>query len=235
MSQARGQSAGVLDVEQAYQLWAPSYDATPNPLLALEERWLSPMLSGVADKDVVDLGCGTGRWLSRLERHHPASLTGVDSSAAMLAEAQRKCQSSTLLVHANCAATTLRSHQADLVLASFVLSYTEDLAAFAREAARILRPGGTLIVSDMHPNAASYGWKRTFHASAGVFEIAAHDYSLNDLISVMHVAGCTLEEIAEPCFGEEAEIFRRAGKLDAFLKVQSLPVIYWARFSAAAS
>jgi ubiquinone/menaquinone biosynthesis C-methylase UbiE len=226
----------ILDADQAYEVWASSYDATPNPLLMLEERCLSSVFCDIFEKDVVDLGCGTGRWLTRLEPLHPASLTGVDSSAAMLAEAKGKCLPSTRLIHAGCIATPLQDDQADLVLASFVVSYVENLEKFAQEASRLLRPGGTLIVSDMHPDAASYGWRRTFHASAGTFEIATRHYSLDDLTSVISDAGFALEELAEPSFGEEeAEIFRRAGKFDAFLRVQSLPVIYWARFSATAN
>ena len=46
-------------------------------------------------QNIVDLGCGTGRWLQRLEAIGASSLTGVDSSAAMLAEARKKCLPST--------------------------------------------------------------------------------------------------------------------------------------------
>jgi ubiquinone/menaquinone biosynthesis C-methylase UbiE len=224
--------AALLSPHQAYQRWARSYDSTPNPLLSLEERCLLPELKKFSGEDVIDLGCGTGRWLRKLEDMSPGSLTGIDMSEAMLAEAEKKVLPYTLLLHADCIATPLPSRFADCVLASFVLSYVRDLEKFAREAARIARFGGEILVSDMHPNAVFYGWRRTFKTSGSSFEIETFPYTLIELVDAMAQAGCRLEEIAEPSFGEEeSRIFRQAGRWDEFLKVESLPVIYWARFS----
>jgi len=222
----------LLPAQEAYTLWASTYDQTPNPLLALEERLLAPILSSFTHCDIVDLGCGTGRWLQRLEATSPRSLIGIDSSAAMLAEAKKKCLPSTALIHATCAATQLPARSADCVLASFLLSYVSHITSLAREIARILRPRGTLIISDLHPDTPAYGWRRTFMSSDTLFEIATFPYTLLDLIGELHTAGFRLEKIDESAFGsEEAVIFRENDMLDQFHRVESLPVIYWARFS----
>lgn len=232
MSGSIARAATMLPAQDAYTLWASTYDEAPNPLLALEERLLAPVLSDLAHRDVVDIGCGTGRWLQRIEEIFPRSLTGVDSSAAMLAEAGKKCQPSTALIHAYGAATPLPNHSADYALASFLLSYVPHLPAFADELARIIRPGGTLIVSDLHPDARTYGWRRTFKSAGNLFEIATFPYTLPDLISGLHAARFRCERIEEPCFGEQEQaIFRERGMLEGFRQVESLPVIYWARFS----
>jgi len=232
MSTQGRQAATILPAQEAYTLWAPTYDHTPNPLLALEERVLAPVMDSFASRDIVDLGCGTGRWLERLESLPPRSLTGIDSSQAMLAQARGKCLNSTALMHASCAATPLPDLSADSVLASFLLSYIPHLPTFADEIARILRPGGSLIVSDLHPDALTYGWRRTFRSAGNLFEIATFPYTFLDLIAAMYAAGLRLEQVEEPCFGEqEAVIFRETGKLASFHQVQSLPIIYWARFS----
>ena len=230
MSDAR--IAATLDAGEAYTCWASSYDETPNPLTTLEERLLALLLTSFADFDIVDLGCGTGRWLRRLEATRPRSLTGIDSCPAMLAEARKKCAHSTSLVEASCTSTPLPACSVDCVLASFLLSYVQDISRLAAEAVRILRPGGTLIVSDLHPRTPSYGWRRTFKSESSVFEIATFPYSLSRLIATMSTAGLTLEKIDEPAFGDEEEaIFCANGMLDEFRRVKSLPVIYWARFS----
>ena len=236
MNTSGTQGPALLDVDEAYACWASSYDNTPNPLTALEERLLTPMLPAFSDRDVVDLGCGTGRWLQRLQPIRPRSLTGVDSSAAMLTQAGKKCLLSTSLIEANCTSTPLASGSADCVLASFLLSYVPDIGRFAAEAARILRTGGTLIVSDLHPNTPSYGWRRTFRSAGGLFEIATFPYTLPGLIAAMSAAGLVLERVDEPSFGdEEAVTFLANSMLEKFHQVESLPVIYWARFSCGAN
>jgi len=232
MSVARSHSAVVLDAEEAYARWAPFYDQTPNPLTALEERLIAPMLGEFAGSDIVDLGCGTGRWLERLQRIGPRSLVGVDASPAMLAEAGRKCLLSTSLIEAACTSTPLPTWSADCVLASFLLSYVRDIGRFAAEAARILRRHGTVIISDLHPDTPSYGWRRTFRTGGDLFEIATFSYKTATLVSAMTAEGFELEQLSESSFGEEeAEIFRLNGMTAQFRQVMFLPVIYWARFS----
>ena len=63
-----------------FDLWAEVYDDQPNPLIALEERVLSQLLPPLRGRDVLDAGCGTGRWLDRVAASEPRSLTGVDAS-----------------------------------------------------------------------------------------------------------------------------------------------------------
>jgi ubiquinone/menaquinone biosynthesis C-methylase UbiE len=232
MSVARENSTVVLDAEEAYARWAPSYDQTPNPLTTLEERLIAPMLGEFAGRDVVDLGCGTGRWLQRLQSIGPRSLVGVDTSPAMLAEAGRKCLLSTSLIEAACTSTPLPSRSSDCVLASFLLSYVRGISRFAAEAARILRRDGTVIVSDLHPDTPSYGWRRTFRTGGDLFEIATFPYTTATLVSTMTSEGFALEQLSEPGFGkEEAAIFYANGMADQFRRVMFRPVIYWARFS----
>ena len=232
MSTHGAQATTILPAHEAYSLWASTYDQTPNPLLALEERLLAPILSSFKYRDIVDLGCGTGRWLQRLEALPPGTLTGVDSSPAMLAQARGKCLNSTRLIHASCVATPLSDLSADCILASFLVSYIPHLSTFADEIARILRLGGTLIISDLHPDTVTYGWRRTFRSAGNLFEIAAFPYTFLDLIAALYTSGFRLEQVEEPCFGQqEAAVFRENEMLDRFHRVESLPVIYWARFS----
>ena len=222
----------ALSAQRAYQLWAPHYDSSVNPLLALEERRLSCHLGTFAGKDVVDLGCGTGRWLIKLETLQPKSLTGVDVSPAMLDQARIKCAKTTRLLHSDCNDTPLRGRSADRILASFLLSYLSDLPAFARESARILRTHGSILISDVHPDTATYGWRRTFRAGGTVFEIETHRYTLIHLVDAMEQAGFKFQHRVEWAFGpQEARIFERAGKRDSFVKVKSLPVVYCAQFT----
>jgi 2-polyprenyl-3-methyl-5-hydroxy-6-metoxy-1,4-benzoquinol methylase len=111
------------------------------------------------------------------------------------------------------------------------LSHLPGLTHFAREATRIVRPGGAIIISDLHPDRALYGWRPTFHAPEGLVEVEAHTYTLSELVDVMQDAGYFLQRLEEPCFGDQdAAIFERAGKLDELHKIAYLPAMYRARF-----
>ena len=49
-----------------------------------KQRVLGSMLPDVRGLDVLDAGCGTGRWLQQLADRSPRSLLGVDISPQML-------------------------------------------------------------------------------------------------------------------------------------------------------
>ncbi|MGA3080384.1 MAG: class I SAM-dependent methyltransferase [Terracidiphilus sp.] len=224
-------TARLLPVEEAYQLWAPTYDSAPNPLLCLEERHLAPMLQPTEHCDVVDLGCGTGRWLERLSALQPRSLIGVDTSAAMLGRAAGRLGRNALLVQADCLKTPLDAASADFILASFLLSYVDDVDELAREIARIARPGALVFLSDVHPATNEYGWRRTFRCAHEVIEIQTHPYRILDLHAAMKAADFVMESFSEYSFGdEEKALFFRAGRPGLYEAVEGLPVLYLASY-----
>lgn len=87
-----------------FSRWAQVYDARTNPLLSLEERRAAPLLPPLHGGHVLDVGCGTGRWLTHLETLHPASLMGIDCSRVMLKHAREKVSSTTKLEHGHSSA-----------------------------------------------------------------------------------------------------------------------------------
>src|SRR5213078_20861 len=76
-------------VREGYDRWAGVYDHDSNPLQGLEGPEVRAAVGEVRGLNVLDLGCGTGRhslWLVEAG----ATVTGVDFSEGMLAEARRK-------------------------------------------------------------------------------------------------------------------------------------------------
>ena len=211
-----------------FDRWATSYDDTPNPLLVLEERHLVAMLPALEGRDVLDAGCGTGRWLHHCIAKRPASLTGVDISAAMLERAGEKLGTAAML-HCTAGNTLpVADASTDIVLASFVLSYIQSVEAFAEECKRVTRPGATVILSDMHPaTAAACGWKRTFHDGNESVELDSHSHSLPRILTAFRKHGFELITLLEPCFAEpERELFAAARRLSEFDSLATLPAIY---------
>ena len=67
------------DVRDGYDLWSSSYDATPNPLVALDQRHTIAHLAPREGETVLDAACGTGRNLRAL-RAAGSCPVGIGSS-----------------------------------------------------------------------------------------------------------------------------------------------------------
>jgi ubiquinone/menaquinone biosynthesis C-methylase UbiE len=205
-----------LNVDQAYTLWSETYDSVANPLLALEERYLWPMLPSLTGRAVLDLGCGTARLLNRLSSSGTGQYLGVDLSAAMLARAAKKLRIPGHLLRADCLELPLRSHWADVLFCSFLLGYV-NLADLAAEIARVSKASADLYLSEFHPDSRSLGWKRSFSSGDQVIELPAHACSLLEVEQTFRLHGFDLVERVEAGFGEpERSIFLIHKKGDVF-------------------
>jgi ubiquinone/menaquinone biosynthesis C-methylase UbiE/cytosine/adenosine deaminase-related metal-dependent hydrolase len=208
-----------------FDAWAQVYDEQPNPLLTLEQRFLSQMIPDVRGLDVLDAGCGTGRWLQLLAAQHPASLVGIDTSPQMLQRASSKLGDASTLRIGSCAALPVQNSTIDLALASFVLSYVETIEPFARELRRVTRPGATVFITDMHPETvASCDWKRSFKANGVEEQLPARHHPLQQVIDAFQACGFEILSSIEPGFDSpEKIILKQNGKLDSWT---NLPAIY---------
>lgn len=100
---------------------------------------------------VLDVGCGTGAYSARLVgRHREQDVTGVDLSPEMLAEARRKTAEApnVRFVRASAEALPFAEASFDGVVSTSALHYVEHPSVALAEAARVLRPGGRLVVVD---------------------------------------------------------------------------------------
>ena len=221
-------STTSLSAVEGYRAWANSYDRELNPMLALEKRFLETLLPPVAGLDVVDLGCGTGRWLERLQGMRARSLFGVDSSVEMLEVAREKLGAAARFARGDCADVCFESCSADLVLCNFVLSYIEDAGAFLAKVKKMLRAGGSVFITDVHPETSSrLNWRRGVKVEDEFREIQTFPRSLEAVIGLCEGANFCVNVCLEPRFGEpEREIFRSAGKQDYFEEIKEHAAIY---------
>lgn len=226
-------STRCVSAEEGYRLWSRVYDSQPNPMLSLEQRYLEPLLPSIAGLDVVDLGCGTGRWLEKFAAKKPRTLIGMDSSAEMLARAAEKLINSAILVNGNCEKPSLPSSSADLILCSFLASYISDLDNFVEQIHHLARPGADIFITDLHPlTEISLGWQRGFRMGDNHFSVATLTWSLAQLLSSFKRMGLRLATILEPFFGEpEFTILDRAGKSGSSQVLRKVPAIYILQFS----
>ncbi|MGD0098393.1 MAG: methyltransferase domain-containing protein [Terracidiphilus sp.] len=214
--------------DRRFDAWAESYDTQANPLLMLEKRYLETMLPEITGRDVLDAGCGSGRWLSYFAKRSPRRLRGIDRSSAMLQGALGKKIPDVELLQCSCDETPFEERSFDLILSSFVLSYVEDIYEFAVETDRIARNGCHLFVSDMHPETQGrLGWRRSFRDGANEIELKTVRHELREIVTIFTSLGWELCAAIEPGFGTpEHEVFADAGRLNRFDEADGWPAIY---------
>ena len=98
---------------------------------------------------VLDVGCGTGELLRRLRAKYPgAVLAGLDPVAEMLAVAREKLSGREDLRIGYADALPWDGATFDVVVSCNMFHYISHPVAALREMARVLRPGGTLVLTD---------------------------------------------------------------------------------------
>jgi cytosine/adenosine deaminase-related metal-dependent hydrolase/SAM-dependent methyltransferase len=204
-------------------------------MLSVEERFLTPLLPPSEGCNVVDLGCGTGRWLSRLAEESPRRLVGLDASAEMLVRAERKIAAGATFVHASCETARLAPRSADLVLCSFLLSYVRNLPGLVEQIRRIVRREADIFVTDVHPETESrFDWRRGFRDRGGSIDIKTQWRPLESIVRAFERQGFRMVSLLEPSFGPpEFEILNRAGKSAAIGLLRDCPAVYILQFRPA--
>jgi ubiquinone/menaquinone biosynthesis C-methylase UbiE len=151
------------------------------PAQAVEAALLD-MIQGAEPGRLLDIGTGTGRVLELLAPHFRQAL-GIDASKAMLALARARLAQSGLTQSglAHCAVRQADMYRLPLADASFdtavlqmVLHYAEDPAGVVAEAARVLRPGGRLIIIDLALHARDDLVTKRAHRWPGFSDAAIH-------------------------------------------------------------
>ena len=98
---------------------------------------------------LLDVGCGTGRLLAEVSTREPgAVLIGVDPSANMLEAARSRVPSTVRLLPGTAEVIPVDSGAVDWLVSTSVFHYVQDPFAARREFRRVLRPGGTLVLTD---------------------------------------------------------------------------------------
>lgn len=223
-----------ISVAEGYERWAPLYDDDPNPLLAREERYLEPLLQTLRGRSLLDLACGTGRWLERSVAQGTTLAVGIDSSVAMLRIAHQKSVIRTHLAGANSENLPFSDATFDLAICSFALGHFPDLGLVVRELARVTKPEADVFVSDLHPEAYMRGWRVGFRYADAPMHIKTQARTTEEIIEAFcsNAFECQTQEalrLGEP----ERHIFDRAGKTNYFSEACSLPAVLVCRFRRA--
>jgi ubiquinone/menaquinone biosynthesis C-methylase UbiE len=151
----------------------------------------------------LDAGCGDGRYLAALAGELPERRAGIDISERILETAGQRVEAD--LRRANLEAIPFEDGAFDLVLCSQVIEHVLDAELAVRELSRVLRPGGTLVIST--DNARNYVTRslnapRTLavgalrlHGARGKVESPATPYTRATFRSLLEEGGLAVERL----------------------------------------
>jgi demethylmenaquinone methyltransferase/2-methoxy-6-polyprenyl-1,4-benzoquinol methylase len=146
-------------VEEMFDNIAPAYDFMNRAMtLGIDRNWRRKVVKAVAaaaPSAILDVATGTGDLAIQLAKaNQQAKVTGIDLSEGMLEVGRRKVAEAGLtqqiaLRQADCLALPFADGSFDIVTVAFGVRNFEHLDKGYAEMARVLRPGGKLMVLEL--------------------------------------------------------------------------------------
>ncbi len=187
------------------------------------EPAVQELLGDVAGKQVLDAGCGEGRWVRELARSG-ASVIGIDGSDKLIRLAEEAAADHEghvrFIAGDLLAPLPFPDDSFDLVLANMVLMDMPRIDTTASEIARVLVPGGAFVFSIAHPCFFTGDW--VTDGKGGYLHKELRDYlheqsetlefwgatvhyhrPLHTYFGALEKAGLVVESLREPVPSEE--------------------------------
>ena len=200
------QTACEVDSVEGYARWAESYDLELNPLIAVEGPLVQSILNYLPMRTAIDAGAGTGRHAMVLARRGVA-VTAVDQSPDMLALAREKAAHAGLEIDFRVGSLDDRlpadDDRFDFLVCALTLSHIPDIDHAVGECARVVRPGGSILVSDIHPDVANgLGWTARLQRPGATYTLPFAGHTRSDYLNALVAAGCSITRIVEVPVGD---------------------------------
>jgi ubiquinone/menaquinone biosynthesis C-methylase UbiE len=196
-------------VGEGYRDWAATYDLPGNPLIELEESCVHALFARLPIGVVLDAACGTGRHAAELRRLSQ-QVIGVDASTAMLERARQRVPDADLRM-GELTALPLGRAAVDAAVCALVLTHLPVLLPVLAELGRVVRPGGTIILSDIHPLQVEFGGQASYRGTSGTLAfVRNHLHSFADYLRSFRQAQLEVIDCHELGFGPtEIELWSR--------------------------
>lgn len=190
----------VGEVAEAYNRWAASYDADKNATRDLDAVVMRRVQLSLEGRDVLELGCGTGKNTAFLAEH-AKRVVAVDFSEGMIARAHSRIVTSNVqfLRHDVREVWPVPSASVDVVVANLILEHVHDLAIVFFEAARVLRPKGQFFFCELHPYRQLTGGQAQFTdpRTGETVRVTAHVHTVSEYVNLGIEAGLRVRALGE--------------------------------------
>jgi len=170
-----------MKIQDAYTSWSTTYDSDRNRTRDLDKIATERTLSDRNYRNILELGCGTGKNTALLDRIGRIVMA-LDFSPGMLRQAMAKVTSDhVFFVRADLTKPwPTRIASFELVVCNLVLEHIEDLDPIFYEASQSLVAGGEFFVSELHPFRQYQGTQANFRTAHEAVQIDAFVHHLSD-------------------------------------------------------
>ena len=197
--------AEILEPRDAYALWAASYPPhAHNPVMQAEERaMLALMPAELRGESVLDVGCGSGRYMLHALNRGAVHVTGVDLSVEMLERAGEELEAYRQagrieLVQGSLEHLPLPDASADLTICGLTIGHLVHLQPALAELRRVTRPRGTILCSDVHPIGHALGWLRDFKSGGRHYAVRHTPHLYGHWHAGCTASGLEIAQMLEP-------------------------------------
>jgi SAM-dependent methyltransferase len=194
---AEGVLAAAVDTVAGYRIWSQTYDDPGNGLFPSEEAFVHDVVDALPAGVALDAACGTGRHAAYLaDRGH--QVIGVDNSPDMLIRARERVPAARFH-EAVLDRLPLPDDHVDLAVCALALVHLPDLRPVFTELARVVRPGGHLIVTDVHHETVALGSVPRVRSYTGEPQlIPSYRHRTSDYLDAALPLGFAVKRCAEP-------------------------------------
>lgn len=187
-----------MNIQEAYTRWSITYDSDRNLTRDLDHRATRHALAGLRCRNVLELGCGTGKntaFLTQISNQ----ILALDFSPGMLSRAKSKIESGrvSFVVADLTRPWPCKAGSFELIVCNLVLEHIENLDAIFAEVSRVLKSGGRFFLSELHPFRQYQGTKANFRAEREAIEIEAFVHHLSDFTESARANGLALRIMKE--------------------------------------
>jgi ubiquinone/menaquinone biosynthesis C-methylase UbiE len=196
-----GVDVPALDARSGYARWSETYDQPGNALISVEQPVVWSILDSLPPGEALDAGCGTGRHASHLvDLGH--RVVGVDASPEMLDKARAAVPGAEFRA-GDLTSLPVETASVHVAVCALAIEHVVELELVIAELARVVRPGGTVVLSDLHPTPRALGGAAYFQdASGGAGVVRGHRHLHGDYLRAFGKADLAVRQCLEPRFGK---------------------------------
>ena len=214
-------------VSKLYTSWARKYDVDNNLLIFLEEKVFKDFIGGVSEKNVLDFGCGTGRYAIPLAKRG-ARVVAVDFTNSMLKRAKEKAKKDKLDIRFEKTDITKYKpkRKFDLIISMLVLDHIKNLKRIVSVIDNASKIGTAAVISNVHPELLRKDADEKGKTKGWLWGKKTNQYyhSLEEYMDLFFEKGFALTKIKNLIYEKKYQKLRKFKKF-AGLKDKSIGII----------